>query len=89
MYLLQCKELLLLHLHNARGDVVAAEALPELEPSERLAVMNWVGLPLVQSCPSQLSCYVQDALTIIALGDVQLALHCTEQIGRASCRERV
>ena len=32
------------------------------------------------SCPSQLSCCVQDALTIIALGDVQLALHCTEPV---------
>ena len=90
---------------------MAAETLPELEPSKRLAVvnwvglppvqscpsqqdscegqlwtsgsltvLNWVGLPLVQSCPSQLSCCVQDALTIIALGDVQLALHCTEPV---------
>ena len=39
-YLLQCMELLLFHLHNARRDVVAAESLPELEPSERLAVLN-------------------------------------------------
>src|SRR6185503_17522021 len=74
--LLQCKELLLLHLHNARGDVVATESLPELEPGESLAVLNWVGLPPVQSCPSQLSCCVQDSLSIIALGDVQLVLHC-------------
>ena len=74
---------------------MAAETLPELEPSERLAVMNWVGLPPVQSCPSQLSCCVQDALTIIALGDVQLTLHCTEpvvslkRVGRVRKRRRV
>src|SRR6185436_5396391 len=79
-YLLQCKELLLLHLHNARGDVVTAEPLPELEPGESLAVLNWVGLPPVQSCTSQLSCCVQDSLPIIALGDVQLVLHCTEPV---------
>ena len=69
-YLLKRKELLLLCLHHARGDVVAAEPLPELGPGESLAVLNPVGLPLVQSCPSQLSCYVQDSLSIIALGDV-------------------
>jgi len=92
---LQCKELLLLHLHNARGDVVAAEPLPELVPVESLAVLNWVGLPPVQSCPSQLSCCVQDSLSIIALGDVQLALHCTEpvvslkRVGRVRERRRV
>ena len=75
-YLLKRKELLLC-LHNARGDVVAAEPLPELDLGESLAVLNWVGLPPVQSCPSQLSCCVQDTLPIIALGDVQLSLHCT------------
>ena len=56
------------------------EPLPELEPSKSLAVLNWVGLPLVQSCTSQLSYCVQDSLSIIALGDVQLALHCTELV---------
>src|SRR6185312_7641388 len=90
--LLQCEELLLLHLHNARGDVVAAEPLPELDPAESLAVLKWVGLPPVQSCPSQLSCCVQDSLSIIALGNVQLALHCTEPVvslKRVECvRER-
>src|SRR6185436_6475396 len=79
-YLLKRKELLLLCLHNARGDVVAAEPLPELDPGESLAVLNWVGLPPVQSCPSQLSCCVQDTLPIITLGDVQLSLHCTEPV---------
>ena len=59
---------------------MAAEPLPELEPSESLAVLNWVGLPPVQSCPLQLSYYVQDSLSIIALGDVQMALHCTEPV---------
>ena len=39
--------LIRLHLHNARGDVVAAEPLPELDPGERLAVLNWVGFPPV------------------------------------------
>ena len=79
-YLLKHKELLLLCLHHARGDVVPAERLPELDPGESLAVLNWVGLPPVQSCPSQLSCCVQDMLPIIALGDVQLSLHCTEPV---------
>ena len=74
---------------------MAAETLPELVPSESLAVLNWVGLPPVQSCPSQLSCCVQDSLPIIALGDVQLALHCTEpvvslkRVGRVRERRRV
>ena len=79
-YLLKRNELLLLCLHNARGDVVAAEPLPKLDPGESLVVLNWVGLPLVQSCPSQLSCCVEDTLPIIALGDVQLSLDCTEPV---------
>ena len=88
-YLLKRKELLLLCLHNTRGDVVAAEPLPELDPSESLAVLNWVGLPPVQSCPTQLSCCVQDTLPIIALGDVQLTLHCTEPVVRLEWVRRV
>ena len=59
---------------------MAAEPLPELDPGESLAVLNPVGLLPVQSCPSQLCCCVQDTLPIIALGDVQLALHCTEPV---------
>ena len=59
---------------------MAAEPLPELDPGESLAILNLVGLPPVQSCPSQLSCCVQDMLPIIALGDVQLSLHCTEPV---------
>src|SRR6185437_5821538 len=47
---------------------------------ESLVVLNWMGLPPVQSCPSQLSYCVQDSLSIIALGDIQLALHCTEPV---------
>ena len=70
IYQLKRKELLLLCLHHAHWDVVAAEPLPELDLGESLAVLNPVGLPQVQSCPSQLSCYVQDTLPIIALGDV-------------------
>ena len=81
-YLLKCKELLLLCLHHTRGDIVAVEQLLELDPGESLAVLNPVGLPPVQSCPSQLSCCVQDTLPIIALGDVQLALHCIEPVIR-------
>jgi hypothetical protein len=42
-YLLKRKELLLC-LHNARGDIVAAEPLPELDLRESLAVLNWVGV---------------------------------------------
>ena len=56
------------------------EPLPELDLGESLADLNWVGLPPVQCCPSQMSCCVQDSLPIIALGDVQLALHCTEPV---------
>ena len=37
-YLLKCKELLLLRLHNTRGDIVATEPLPKLDPGESLAV---------------------------------------------------
>ena len=61
---------------------MAAEPLPELDPGESLAVLNWVGLPLVQSCPSQLSYCVQDTLPIITLGDVQLMLHYMEPVVR-------
>ena len=39
-YLLKRKELLLLCLHNARGDVVAAEPLLELDLGESLVVLN-------------------------------------------------
>ena len=59
---------------------MAAEPLSELDPGESLVVLNWVRLPPVQTCPSQLSCCIQDALPIIALGDVQLSLHCTEPV---------
>ena len=38
-YLLKRKELLL-RLHHARGDVVAAELLPKLDPGESLTVLN-------------------------------------------------
>ena len=88
-YLFKRKELLLLHLHHTRGDVVAAEPLPELDPGESLAFLNLVGLPPVQSCPSQLSCCVQDTLPIITLGDVQLALHCSELVVRLEWVRRV
>ena len=70
VYLLKRKELLLLHLHYASWDVVAAEPRLELDPGESLTVLNPVGLPPVQSFPSQLPCCLQDTLPIIALGDV-------------------
>ena len=85
-YLLKRKELLLLHLHYASWDVVAAEPRLELDPGESLTVLNPVGLPPVESCPSQLPCCVQDTLRLIAMCDVQLALHCTEPV---VCLERV
>jgi hypothetical protein len=49
IYLLKRKELLVLHLHHSSGDVVAPETLPELDPSEGVAVPSWVGLPPVES----------------------------------------
>ena len=88
-YLLKRKELLLLCLHHARGDVVPAERLPELDPGESLAVLNPVGLPPVESCPSQLPCCVQDTLPIVALSDVQLALPWTEPVIRLEWVRRV
>ena len=71
--MLKSKELLL-RLHNARGDIVATEPLPKLDPGES---------------PSQLSCCIQDTLPIITLGDVQLALHCTEPVVRLEWVGRV
>jgi hypothetical protein len=38
IYLLKHKELHVLHLHNSSRDVVVPEALPELDPSEGIAV---------------------------------------------------
>jgi hypothetical protein len=49
IYLLQRKELLVLHLHHSSGNVVAPEALLELDPSEGVAVSSWVGLPPIES----------------------------------------
>jgi hypothetical protein len=43
------KELLVLHLHDSSGDVVAPETLPELDPSEGVAVSSWVRLPPIES----------------------------------------
>jgi hypothetical protein len=49
IYLLKCKELLVLHLHHSSRDVVVPETLPELDPSEDVAVPSWVGLPPIES----------------------------------------
>jgi hypothetical protein len=49
MYLLKRKELLVLHLHHSSWDVVVPETLPELDPSEGVAVPSWIGLPPVKS----------------------------------------
>jgi hypothetical protein len=47
--LLERKELLVLHLHHSSRDVVVPETLPELDPSEGVAVSSWVGLPPIES----------------------------------------
>ena len=88
VYLFKRKELLL-RLHHAPWDVVVAEPLPELDPGEGLAVLNTVGLPPVKSCPSQLPCCVQNTLPIVALSNVQQALHCTEPVVRLEWVRRV
>jgi hypothetical protein len=49
IYLLKRKKLLVLHLHHSSGDVVVHEALPKLDPSEGVAVPNWVRLPPIES----------------------------------------
>jgi hypothetical protein len=49
IYLLKRKELLVLHLHHSSRDVVEPETLPELDPSESVAVPSWVGLPPIES----------------------------------------
>jgi hypothetical protein len=49
IYLLKRKELLVLHLHPSSRDVVVPEMLPELDPSEGVAVPSWVGLPPIKS----------------------------------------
>jgi hypothetical protein len=49
IYLLKRNELLVLHLHHSSGDVVAPETLPELDPSEGVAVPSWVRLPPIES----------------------------------------
>jgi hypothetical protein len=49
IYLLERKELLVLHLHHSRRDVVVPETLPELDPSEGVAVPSLVGLPPIES----------------------------------------
>jgi hypothetical protein len=49
IYLLKRKKLLVLHLHHSSRDVVAPETLPELDPSEGVAVPSWIGLPPIKS----------------------------------------
>jgi hypothetical protein len=51
------------------------EALTELDPGDRVAVLSWVGLPPVKSGASQLPCCVKDSLPVIALRNNQLAFH--------------
>jgi hypothetical protein len=58
IYLLERKELLVLHLHHSSRNMVVPEMLPELDPSEGVAVPSRVGLPPVKSGASQLPCYV-------------------------------
>jgi hypothetical protein len=61
---------------------VVPEALTELDPGERVAVLSRVGLPPVESGASQLSCCVQNPLSVIALRNNQLALHRTKPVVR-------
>jgi hypothetical protein len=82
IYLFKGMELLLLHLHNALRDVMVPEALTELDPGERVAVLSQVGLPPVKSGASQLPCCVQNSLTVVALSNNQLALHRTKPVVR-------
>jgi hypothetical protein len=49
IYLLKRKEHLGLHLHHSGRDVVVPETLPELDPSEGVAVPSWVRLPPIES----------------------------------------
>jgi hypothetical protein len=49
IYLLKRKKLLVLHHHHSSRDVVVPETLPELDPSEGVAVPSWVGLPPIES----------------------------------------
>jgi hypothetical protein len=84
-----------LHLHHFSRDVVVSETFSELDPREGVAVLSWVGLPPIKSGASQLPCCVQNSLPVIALSDIQLALHrtkpvvCLEWISRMGERRRV
>jgi hypothetical protein len=49
IYLLKRKEVHVLHLHDSSGDMVVPEALPELDPSEGVAIPCWVGLSPIES----------------------------------------
>jgi hypothetical protein len=49
IYMLKRKEFLVLHLHHSSRDVVVPETLPELDPSEGVAVPSWVRLPPIKS----------------------------------------
>jgi hypothetical protein len=75
IYLLKRKELLVLHLHHSSRDVVVPETHPELDPSEGVAVPSRVGLPPIKSRASRLPCCEYDSLPVVALSDIQLALH--------------
>jgi hypothetical protein len=70
----------MLHLHHSSRDVVVPETFPELDPSEGVMVPSWVRLPLVESGASQLPCCVQNSLPVVALSDIQLALHRTKLV---------
>jgi hypothetical protein len=49
IYLLKCKELFVLHLHHSSRNMVVPKTLPELDPSEGVAVPSWVRLPPIKS----------------------------------------
>jgi hypothetical protein len=51
-----------------------------MDPSEGFTVPSWVGLPPIKSWASQLPCCIQDSLPVVALSDIQLALHWTKPV---------
>src|SRR5699024_2201225 len=68
------KELLLLQLHNSRGDVMSAEVSLELLPGYciRVGVCCCEGIPPIGRSSLESSRGVQDLLTVVALSDVKL-----------------
>jgi hypothetical protein len=60
--------------------MMVPETLTELVPRESITVPSGVGLPPVKSGASQLPCYVQNSLPVVALRNNQLVLHRTKPV---------